>query len=92
MTWRAVNPCQQAIAGRQLIYSGGVRAGLLVGVHTGSCDVSATLAIDDIDVASKQAHLDLPGEIALKRERRLLPTRDYPPSENMATAADDVKA
>jgi hypothetical protein len=70
----------------------GVRAGLLVGVHTGSCDVSATLTIDDIDVASKQAHLDLPGEIALKRERRLLPTRDYPPSQNMATAADDVRA
>ena len=52
----------------------------------------ADLTIDDIDVASKQAHLDLPGEIALKRERRLLPTRDYPPSENMATAADDVRA
>jgi hypothetical protein len=64
----------------------GVRAGLLVGVHTGSCDVSATLAIDDIEVDSKQAHLDLPGEIALKRERRLLPARDYAPSVNKATA------
>jgi hypothetical protein len=69
-----------------------VRAGRLVGVHTGSCDITATLAIDDIDVASKQAHLELPGEIALRRELRLLPARDYPPGENEATAADDAKA
>jgi len=69
-----------------------VRAGKLAGVHTGSCDITATLAIDDIDVASKQAHLELPGEIALRRELRLLPARDYPPGENNATAADDVKA
>ena len=69
-----------------------VRAGRLVGVHTGSCDMTATLAIDDIDVASKRAHLDLPGEIALRRELRLLPDRDYPPSENNAAAGDEVKA
>ena len=69
-----------------------VRAGRLAGVHTGSCDITATLAIDDIDVASKKAHRDLPGEIALRHELRLLPARDYPPGENNATAADDVKA
>jgi hypothetical protein len=69
-----------------------VRAGRLVGILTGSCDVTATLAIDDTEVASKQAHLDLPGEIAFRRELRLLPTRDYPPGENNATAAGDVKA
>ena len=69
-----------------------VRAGKLAGVHTGSCDITATLAIDDIDVASKKAHRDLPGEIALRHELRLLPARDYPPGENNATAADDVKA
>ena len=31
-----------------------VRAGLLAGVHTGSCDVTATLAIDGTDVLSKR--------------------------------------
>ena len=69
-----------------------VRAGKLAGVHTGSCDITATLAIDDIDVTSKQAHLELPGEITLKQELRLLPAEDYPPSENKAVPAEGVKA
>jgi hypothetical protein len=69
-----------------------VRAGRLVGVRTGNCDVTATLAIDDIEVASKQAHLDLPGEITLGRELRLLPAKDYPPTEKKAAVAEDVDA
>ena len=69
-----------------------VRAGKLAGVRAGSCDITATLAINDIDVASKQAHLDLPGEMALRHELRLLPARDYPSGENKPTAAGDDKA
>jgi hypothetical protein len=57
-----------------------VRGGRLVAILTGSCDVTATLAINGTDVASKPAHLDLPGEVALRRAVRLLPARDYPPS------------
>ncbi len=69
-----------------------VRAGRLVAIHTGSCDVTATLAIDNIDVVSKQAHLELPGEIALGRPLRLLPARDYPPpgEDKAKTAGDDT--
>lgn len=69
-----------------------VRAGRLVGIHAGSCDVTATLAIDGVDVVSKQAHLELPGEIALGRGLRLLPARDYPPGEDKARTADDDTA
>jgi hypothetical protein len=61
-----------------------VRGGRLVAVLTGSCDVTATLAIDGTDVACKQAHLDLPGEAALTQAVRLLPARDYPPAEDHA--------
>jgi hypothetical protein len=59
-----------------------VRGGRLIAVLTGSCDVTATLAIDGTDVACKQAHLDLPGEVALTQAVRLLPARDYPPAED----------
>ena len=57
-----------------------IRGGRLVAILTGSCDVTATLAIDGTDVVCKQAHLDLPGEVALRRAVRLLPARDYPPA------------
>jgi hypothetical protein len=68
-----------------------VRAGYLAGVHAGNCDITATLAINDEEVASKQGHLDLPGEVALRREIRLLPAREYPPGASTAPATDDSK-
>jgi hypothetical protein len=67
-----------------------IRAGLLVAILAGSCDVTATLTIDGIDVASKQAHLELPGEAALKKALRLLPDRDYLLSEAKAETAADT--
>ncbi len=69
-----------------------VRAGRLVAVLTGSCDITATLAIDGTDVVTKQAHLDLPGKMELRRELRLLPAQDYPPGEDVARTADEVPA
>jgi len=60
-------------------------SGRLNAILTGTCDVTATLAIDGTDVACKQAHFDLPGEVALSHALRLLPARDYPP------AADDAR-
>jgi len=62
-----------------------IAGGRLDAILTGSCDVTGTLAIDGTDVACKQAHLDLPGEVALSHALRLLPARDYPP------AADDAR-
>jgi hypothetical protein len=67
-----------------------VRAGLLVAVISGSCDVTATLAIDNVAVVSKQAHLDLPGQGALTKPLRLLPAGDYPPGNEEAETADDA--
>jgi hypothetical protein len=61
-----------------------IRVGRLVAIVTGSCDATATLAIDGTDVARKQAHLDLPGEVALRQAVRLLPARDYPPAPDDA--------
>jgi hypothetical protein len=64
-----------------------IRAGLLAAILAGRCDVTAALAIDDIDVASRQGHLELPGEIAFTRALRLLPAREYPPGEAQAGTA-----
>jgi hypothetical protein len=61
-----------------------VQAGRLVAILTGSCDITATLTIDDTDVACKQAHFELPGEVALTQAIRLLPARDYPPAKDDA--------
>lgn len=55
-----------------------VRAGLLAGVLTGTCDVALALAIDGVDITSGQGHLDLPGEIVLAHQPRLLPAAEYP--------------
>src|SRR5262249_47550887 len=41
----------------------GIRAGLLVERPSGPCDVTATLAIEKTDVASKQISFELPGAI-----------------------------
>jgi len=50
----------------------GIRDGRLVAVHSGRCDITATLAINDTEVLSRQAHLELPGIIPLGRGIRLL--------------------
>jgi hypothetical protein len=56
----------------------GVSAGRLVAVHAGNCDISATLAIDDVEVATGQARLELPGAIPVTPGIRLLPASEYP--------------
>ena len=50
----------------------GIRGGRLVAVHSGRCDVTATLAVQDTKVISRQVHLELPGIIPLGRGIRLL--------------------
>ena len=50
----------------------GIRGGRLVAVHSGRFDVTATLAIQDTKVISRQVHLELPGIIPLGRGIRLL--------------------
>ncbi|HEY3733895.1 MAG TPA: hypothetical protein VGL63_08255 [Streptosporangiaceae bacterium] len=55
----------------------GVSAGKLVAVHAGRCDVTAALAIQDIDIVTRRARIELSGVIALGRGIRLLETREY---------------
>ena len=59
----------------------GISGGRLVAVHTGNCDITATLAIQGTDVLIRNAHLQLPGVIPLRRGIRLLPIGQYPPGE-----------
>lgn len=60
----------------------GIKAGLLVAVHAGSCDVTATLTIQGAEVQSASTHLDLPAALAaplaVRPGIRLLPAEDYP--------------
>jgi hypothetical protein len=56
----------------------GIKAGLLVAVHSGSCDVTATLAVQETDVLTASTHYDLPGTLAVSPGIRLLPAEDYP--------------
>jgi hypothetical protein len=69
----------------------GIRAGRLVAVHSGHCDITATLAIDGVHVATRQARLELPSKTALRQSPRLLPAGDYLPDEDEArTAVNDT--
>jgi hypothetical protein len=55
-----------------------ITGGQLVAIHTGRCDITATLAVDDIDVATGQTRLELPGAVPVSPGIRLLPAADYP--------------
>lgn len=57
----------------------GVSAGLLTALHSGRCDITASLAIQGTTVLTRPGHLELPGAVSLSPGIRLLPSRDYPP-------------
>jgi len=54
----------------------GISAGRLVALHSGRCDITATLAVQGINVLSRQAQLMLPGIIPLSPGIRLLAAGD----------------
>lgn len=56
----------------------GIRDGQLVALHSGHCDVTATLSIENTDVITKQASFQLPGVIPLGPGIRLLGATAYP--------------
>ena len=60
----------------------GIRGGRLVAVHSGRCEITATLAVQGTDLLVKRAHLELPGVIQLRRGIRLLPIGEYPAGED----------
>jgi hypothetical protein len=59
----------------------GISGGRVVAVHSGNCDITANLAIQGTGVLIRNAHLELPGVIPLRRGIRLLPIGQYPPGE-----------
>jgi hypothetical protein len=69
-----------------------VSSGRLCGLHSGRCDITGTLAVQGVDLLTKQARLELPGLMPLGRGVRLLPAQDYPVGAEPADAADDIPA
>jgi hypothetical protein len=55
----------------------GIRDGRLVALHSGHCDVTATLAIEKTDVVTKRVGFTLPGIIPLNPGIRLLSASAY---------------
>ena len=55
----------------------GIRGGRLVAVHSGRCNATATLAVQDTKVISRQVAFELPGIIPLGRGIALLPDHDH---------------
>ena len=55
-----------------------INGGRLVAVRSGRCEITATLAVQGTDLLVRQAHLELPGVVSLRRGIRLLPIGEYP--------------
>jgi hypothetical protein len=55
-----------------------IRGGRLVAIESGRCDITAALAIADVEITSRTTRFDLPGVIPLGRGLRLLPAEEYP--------------
>ncbi len=66
-----------------------VKAGRLVALHSGRCEVTGALAIQDINTITRQAHIDMPGMIPLHQGIRLLPAHDYPADHTPGPADDN---
>jgi hypothetical protein len=62
----------------------GIRDGQLVALHSGHCDVTATLAIEKTNVATKRVGFTLPGIIPLNPGIRLLGDMSYTPDPALA--------
>jgi hypothetical protein len=61
-----------------------IRAGRLVAIHTGHCDVTATLAIQGRNVLTKPTRIQLPGVIPFTPGIRLLSSSEYLAAENIS--------
>jgi hypothetical protein len=58
----------------------GISGGRLVALHSGRCDVTATLNVQGTKLLTRQAHLKLPGMVTARPGLRLLPDGEYPAS------------
>lgn len=65
----------------------GISAGMMTALHSGRCDITATLAIQGVEAIQRQKRIDLPGVISLKHGIRLLDEEDYAKASSARTAA-----
>jgi hypothetical protein len=65
----------------------GVSAGMMTALHSGRCDITATLAIQGAEAIQRQKRIDLPGVISLKHGIRLLDEEDYAKARPARTGA-----
>jgi hypothetical protein len=68
----------------------GIRGGRLVAVHSGRCNVTATLTIQDTKVISRQVAFELPGIIPLGRGVALLADHNHPAGADDETSQASV--
>jgi len=69
-----------------------IQAGRLVALRSARCVVTGTLAIQGISVITRQAHIDLPGIISLRKGIRLLSVDDYPADLSSEPANGQIAA
>ncbi len=62
--------------------------GTVIALRSGSCDVTAALAIEGINALTRTAPLDLPGVIMLHQGIRLLNAEEYPARPDQARPGD----
>jgi hypothetical protein len=58
-----------------------ISGGRLVAVHSGRCEITATLAVQGAGLLVRHARLELPGVMSMRRGIRLLPVSEYPVGE-----------
>jgi hypothetical protein len=68
----------------------GISLGRLDGVHAGRGHVGVALTIHEIEVLTKRTHLELPGQMGLKRGFRLLPASHYPDEPRQRTSGEQA--
>ena len=65
----------------------GVVAGMMTALHSGRCDITATLAIQGAEAIQRQKRIDLPGVISLNHGIRLLDEEHYAKASTAGTGA-----
>jgi hypothetical protein len=59
-----------------------ISRGRLDAIRSGRAEITATLAIQGTDLLVRQAHLELPDIVPLRREIELLPAGEYPAGQD----------
>jgi len=69
-----------------------VSEGMMVALHSGRCDITATLTVEGADALDGHKRIELPGVMSLKRRIRLLREHDYERVRQARAAAEGEPA